>query len=372
MAFWPGDGDALDNGGTNHGTLAGGAGFAVGKVAQAFHLNGAGAQVALPKVPWWDFGTSSFSITAWFRANSTGNYANIIRYDSGFQGSGSWGLQCQPDGRISFGICLPSRTSYGTTTDNVCLDNSWHFISAVRDAAAGRIRVYIDGSLTGAEAWDGGIDVVGSADANLVIGAGAWGGEYFTGLIDEVAIFNRAISAEEIAIIYGAAGAGMLKSVRIVSQPQSQVGYWGKSVTLSVTATGGTPPYTYQWLKDGNPVSGATDAELVLSDLQDTDAGAYTVTVTDAANNSVTSQTPAMLTVNPAGVSIATCARLTIDGMVGQTYGIQVSTNLNAGSWTGAANVTLTQPIQNWYDSQSTAQQPKRFYRVVPGPISIP
>lgn len=158
----------------------------------------------------------------------------------------------------------------------------------------------------------------------------------------------------------------------ITAEPQSQVSYWGKSATLSVSAAGGVLPYTYQWLKDGKPVSGATDAELILSNLQVEDAGEYTVTVTDAANNSVTSQTPAKLTVNPAGVSIATYAGLTIDGVVGQTYGVQVSTDLTAGNWTGAANVTLTQPIQIWYDAQSTAQQIKRFYRVVAGPISIP
>ena len=73
------------------------------------------------------------------------------------------------------------------------------------------------------------------------------------------------------------------------------------------------------------------------------------------------------------GVSIATYAGLTIDGAVGQTYGIQATTDLsNANGWAGVANVTLTQPTQIWYDSQSTAQQPKRFYRVVAGPISIP
>ena len=158
----------------------------------------------------------------------------------------------------------------------------------------------------------------------------------------------------------------------ISAEPQSQVSYWGKSATLSVSAAGGVLPYTYQWLKDGKPVSGATDAQLILLNLQVEDAGEYMVTVTDAANKTVTSQTPAKLTVNPAGVSIATYAGLTIDGVIGQTYGVQVSTDLTAGNWTGAANVTLTQPIQIWYDAQSTAQQIKRFYRVVAGPISIP
>ena len=171
--------------------------------------------------------------------------------------------------------------------------------------------------------------------------------------------------------------------LEITTQPQSQTGYWGKSINLSVETTGGALPLSYQWLKGGVSIEGATGPQLVLSDLKDTDAGDYTVTVTDAANNSVTSQTPAALTVLPdvgiatyaavlPDVGIATYAGLTIKGGVGQTYGIQATTDLSNASWVGVANVTLTQPTQIWYDSQSTAEQPKRFYRVVAGPISIP
>ena len=63
---------------------------------------------------------------------------------------------------------------------------------------------------------------------------------------------------------------------------------------------------------------------------------------------------------------------MTIDGVVGQTYGIQTSASLaNTNSWAGATNVTLTVPTQIWYDSQPAAQA-QHYYRVVPGPISIP
>ncbi len=160
--------------------------------------------------------------------------------------------------------------------------------------------------------------------------------------------------------------------LRIVAHPQSQVGYWGKSVSFSVTAADGNPPYTYQWLKDSVEIEGATGSQIDLTNLQAENAGSYTVTVKDAGNTTLISQA-ATLVVNTASVSIATYAGLTIDGVIGQTYGIQATTDLGGtGSWTGVANVTLTQPAQIWYDSQSTAQQPKRFYRVVAGPISIP
>ena len=63
---------------------------------------------------------------------------------------------------------------------------------------------------------------------------------------------------------------------------------------------------------------------------------------------------------------------LTIDGVVGQTYGVQSTLDLsNTNSWVGRTNITLTTPTYLWYDSQP-ATQPQTYYRVLPGPISIP
>ena len=85
-----------------------------------------------------------------------------------------------------------------------------------------------------------------------------------------------------------------------------------------------------------------------------------------------TDSSNANLTVNPAGVSLALYAGITIDGVVGLTYGIQYSTNLsNMTGWQGMANVTLSVTPQLWFDLQPVTQ-PQRYYRVVPGPITIP
>ena len=159
-------------------------------------------------------------------------------------------------------------------------------------------------------------------------------------------------------------------ALTISTQPASQLGYWGKSVTFSITVTNGIPPYTYQWSKDGVAVPDATNSILVLTNLQATNAGVYSVVVSDTITN-LTSP-PAPLTVNPAGVGIALYPGVTIDGVIGQTYGIQMITNLaNTNSWAGLTNITLTVPTQLWYDSQA-ATKPERYYRVLPGPISIP
>ncbi len=63
---------------------------------------------------------------------------------------------------------------------------------------------------------------------------------------------------------------------------------------------------------------------------------------------------------------------MTIDGVVGRTYGIQSTLDLNnTNSWVGRSNLPLTVPTALWYDSQP-ATQPQTYYRVLRGPIPIP
>lgn len=81
----------------------------------------------------------------------------------------------------------------------------------------------------------------------------------------------------------------------ITTQPVSQTVTAGTSVTFSVTATG-VPTPTYQWAKNGAAISGATATTYTLSSPATSDAGSYTVTVSNSAG-SVTSNA-ATLTVN--------------------------------------------------------------------------
>jgi len=84
---------------------------------------------------------------------------------------------------------------------------------------------------------------------------------------------------------------------RIVTQPSNQTVLAGGSVMLVVAATGGGT-LTYQWLKDGAVIPGATAATFALASVRAADAGTYTVVVRNDAG-AVTS-TPATLAVQPA------------------------------------------------------------------------
>ena len=89
----------------------------------------------------------------------------------------------------------------------------------------------------------------------------------------------------------------------ILTQPVSHNLLEGGNITLSVSVTG-TPPFSYQWFFNGNPISDATNSTLDKPNLTVEDSGEYSVTISNAAG-SVESDT-ATLTVR----SVASSNRL--------------------------------------------------------------
>jgi hypothetical protein len=86
----------------------------------------------------------------------------------------------------------------------------------------------------------------------------------------------------------------------ISTQPATQTASVGGNVNLSVVATG-TAPVSYQWSRAGVRIVGATSATLALTNLQASDAGAYTVAVSNTAGT-VTS-TAASVTVTARSIA---------------------------------------------------------------------
>jgi len=147
----------------------------------------------------------------------------------------------------------------------------------------------------------------------------------------------------------------------ITTQPQGQIGYWGRSATLTVGVDDDSP-FSYQWRKNGTNITGATSATLTLNNLQTSDAGAYDVVVSNFFGSVTSAQ--ALVTFRPAPISIAFYAGVSIDGIVGRTYQVQYTTDLSqTNGWVVATNVTLLTDPQVWIDLKS-ASQPQRFYRV--------
>ncbi len=378
VAWWPGEGNANDIIGTNNGTLVGGVTFTSGEVGQAFSFDGSGGYIQMPPVTQ---GLPNGSVEFWFNLNSWdwSSASNGLYFWAGTEHSpsdeshfdginfGTHQVYTSTDGELLFGIYDLQSNWNWVHSGVVPQTNTWYHVAGTW--GQGGICIYVNGVLKATNPYTG--SAPNFCYYNL-IGRSSWPATSINGLVDEVSIYNRALTSNEVAAIYVAGSSGKCYLPTITQQPQSQLGYWGKSVTFSVAATNGIPPLSYQWLYNSAPILNATNSSLVLTNLQATNAGAYIVIVSDSGGNSVTSSPPAILTVNSAGVGIALYAGVTINGVVGQTYGVQFTTNLgNTNSWAGLTNLTLNVPQQIWYDSQP-ASQAQRYYRVVAGPISIP
>jgi hypothetical protein len=91
----------------------------------------------------------------------------------------------------------------------------------------------------------------------------------------------------------------------VISSPENQTVTVGQTATFSVSASGGNGPFSYQWYKNGSPISGATSNTYTTPPTSMGDTGSvFTVAVSSAAS-SVTSS-PATLTVNPIKPAITT------------------------------------------------------------------
>lgn len=162
----------------------------------------------------------------------------------------------------------------------------------------------------------------------------------------------------------------------ITAQPTSRSASLGTSTTFSVTASGASP-LTYQWKKDGTAISGATASSYTISSVSNTDAGSYTVVVSNA-NGSTTSnvatltvntavtitQQPADTEVNPGSsftlsVTATGTAPITyqwkkdgtsIAGATSATYTVASATSTHAGSYT----VVVTNPAGSVTSSVAT------------------
>jgi Immunoglobulin domain len=98
----------------------------------------------------------------------------------------------------------------------------------------------------------------------------------------------------------------------IVLEPTNQTAVLGSSATFNVGVTG-SQPFNYQWYYNGtNGIMGATNAALTLTDVQLTNAGEYSVTVSNFYG--VTKSSEALLTVTNSGAFVVPVGLANVEG----------------------------------------------------------
>jgi hypothetical protein len=213
-ALWALDGDAKDSSGHNlNGTVKLGTFVASGRTGggQALQLQQVG-YVDLGNPSSLDFATGGWTVTAWFKTSMSGGvddpHQGVI-YGKGGDNTGgkryALNMSLNTEGVLTL-VVDDDTTRYDAKSQTKTNDDQWHFVAAERDGTV--LRIFIDGLLEGTTTIPATYDLSGSSQRNAYIGAMTYqpdGTIYklFNGLIDEVHIYNRALSAGEVAYLAG-------------------------------------------------------------------------------------------------------------------------------------------------------------------------
>ncbi|MCK5630135.1 MAG: DUF2341 domain-containing protein, partial [Nanoarchaeota archaeon] len=200
------------SGNNNDGTASGGVTYeASGKFDKALSFDGSTGYVERSYDPDFTPGTNSWTVEAWVKTSSGGNSKSIVDwYRCGADPS------CSSSDSASYLLGISSNNkSYWYVRDDYSnkvtlvspssvVDNSWHHLVGTYSPSPDSIKLYVDGVEVNSSSSVNFISLSsGGTSIPLEIGRHyirSWGSpsSYFNGLIDEVAIFNRALSADEI------------------------------------------------------------------------------------------------------------------------------------------------------------------------------
>jgi hypothetical protein len=382
----------LDSSGNlNNGMLIGTQGWTVGQINGALNLN-ASSYVTVNNAVLGNFGTTDFSVAFWIKTQTTNCILIGNRYSNDH--GPFWTVKVSTAGSVAFEV---DQDGAGTNYNDVfgsktVSDGTWHHIGVVRTGASQK--VYINGVLDGSGSGPGTANV--SSGGAMIIGTDVNINESsrFVGTIDEVRIFNHAITPGEIQMVsipssaildqYGTtldgefngtfpSGNGTpggdfiaqfqisLPATTLACTTPTPINYGAASVSLSATVSSNGQSIndgtiTFQLTNGGTNVGSPVTSAAVKSNTASvnyaiplgTSVGNYAVL---ASYNSGGTFAPSMdnakvLAINPAPLSATAnnasraygAANPTLDGLI---VGIQYGDNITA---TYATNATVTSP----------------------------
>ncbi|HNU52080.1 MAG TPA: immunoglobulin domain-containing protein, partial [Verrucomicrobiota bacterium] len=285
LAYYPFNGNAADQTGNEHnGTVAGAvlAPDRFGRSGKAYAFDGISSFISssIPSIP---TGASPRAVSLWAAAQPAPYGVNLF----------FWGTNTVDEG---FGL-MNNGTPYNwdaqawgnDVSSGVRVDTDWHHVVVVYTGST--LWIAVDGIQKAADAR-----TLSTPWSVFTIGSGLDGAQsFFRGTIDEVRVYNRALSSTEVAMLYETERTTPLDAPPVIVEgPEGIEVVVADQAQFSVVAEA-HDAMTYQWRKDGKDLSGATSATLILPSVSANDAGVYCVVVKNAFGE--TTSGPAQLTV---------------------------------------------------------------------------
>jgi hypothetical protein len=202
VAYYPLDGNAIDISGNGlNGTLVGATPSTnrFGILQTALTFNGVSDLINCGASNVFCFQTN-FTLSAWIKMNGLQAGKYIVAKYNGSSAPRSYGFGSEINTGRVYGFVSSSTGSFvecaGGSTLN---DSKWHSLNFVYDNSFG-MRLYVDDALVASKAAAG-YAPFNNSPIPLTIG-GLTSGQFFGGQIDDVRIYDRALSASEIDLLY--------------------------------------------------------------------------------------------------------------------------------------------------------------------------
>jgi len=208
VGWWRGEGNPNDSISTNNGVPQN-VGYVAGVVGQAFNCSKSPpTRIKVPDAPEFRL-TNSLSIEGWIYPRADGV---IFWRGDRRAGYDPYALAMQTSGELWFHISdesVPANFVYVAGWPGY---NRWSHVAGTLDGTSGIMRLYINGALAGQVVTS--VRPFGELDPTQepAVGIGNVGETLFSapfnGIIDEISLYNRALSASEIRAIYAAGSSG--------------------------------------------------------------------------------------------------------------------------------------------------------------------
>ena len=223
------------------------------------------------------------TMMAWVKSDGVGGLRNILSH--GYQSTpvnAEVELRIQ-NGEYNCGSWNGSGEGTNSSGGRAALDaGKWVMLTATYNSGDSSWRLYRYGTLIAGPSLGG--PVLGALPMAAPWSIGSRGdtsggdGRFLGGGVDEVAIWNRALTAVEIQSVFDAAQMSPVIIVPPVA-PASTV-FQGDNLSFSVEAAG-APTLQYQWTSNSVPISGATTTSLALNNATVSFSATYGVVVTN-------------------------------------------------------------------------------------------
>ena len=197
IAYYPFDGNTTDlSGNNNNGVVIGGVTWTTGVIGNAAHFNGTNAYIKVNNSTSLQSPRNALSMSAWIYLENGHDIVSGIASKTETNNYGQYGFAIHHWSNNSLYVHL--REGSGNGTPYNFQNNRWYFVAFTWDGNS--IRLFVNGELIGRHQYSKPLIV----DSNpLTIGLDGPGNyEYFKGRMDELRIYNRALSQSEVEQLY--------------------------------------------------------------------------------------------------------------------------------------------------------------------------